>query len=356
MSFSVNRNRVIDELRAIGLLAVILAHVSPPFLIMQVRTFDVPLMVLVSGISFGCSFKKMRLSQYFIHRLSRLLAPTWVFLCIYFLYFGCIEYLTSDFSISIEVVLKSFLLFNNGGIGYVWIVKVFILVALISPLLHSINRKTRSDVMFFIYLFFCFFIYFFFIRILNGYQIKFENRLLNVFMFEYLVNFIPYSLIFAVGLRQKKMNGLQQCCLLLFFVGMFGVFVLFEYSGEGILNLNNYKYPPRPLWVLYGCFMGLSLLMLLQRYSLRALPSKLIVFLSKNSIWIYLWHIFILKNWEYAISYIPNCFDNYLMKYFIVTFMSIVVTHFQKTFWEKIIGTDENNMKFNRVISIVFLK
>ena len=51
------RDKRIDLLRFIGLSMIILAHVTPPDVIMQIRNFDVPLMVIISGISFAISFK-----------------------------------------------------------------------------------------------------------------------------------------------------------------------------------------------------------------------------------------------------------------------------------------------------------
>ena len=39
----------IDFLKLLGLFCIILAHVNPPAIIMQIRNFDVPLMVILSG-------------------------------------------------------------------------------------------------------------------------------------------------------------------------------------------------------------------------------------------------------------------------------------------------------------------
>ena len=43
----------IDLLKTIGLLAVILAHVNPPIWLKQMRSFDVSLLVIVSGYLAG---------------------------------------------------------------------------------------------------------------------------------------------------------------------------------------------------------------------------------------------------------------------------------------------------------------
>ncbi len=44
-----NRNVVVDLMRFLGIALIILAHVEPPNIIFQARTFDVPMMVFVSN-------------------------------------------------------------------------------------------------------------------------------------------------------------------------------------------------------------------------------------------------------------------------------------------------------------------
>lgn len=46
------RNMTVDAMRCFGLLLIILAHVSPPDTLFQIRTFDVPMMVFISGMSY----------------------------------------------------------------------------------------------------------------------------------------------------------------------------------------------------------------------------------------------------------------------------------------------------------------
>lgn len=47
------RDSSVDIMRAIGLLCVILAHINPPSLLLQIRSFDVPLMLFVSGLVYS---------------------------------------------------------------------------------------------------------------------------------------------------------------------------------------------------------------------------------------------------------------------------------------------------------------
>jgi fucose 4-O-acetylase-like acetyltransferase len=48
----------LDILKTIEILCIILAHSQPPLWIYQVRNFDVPLMVMVSGTLFAYSSNK----------------------------------------------------------------------------------------------------------------------------------------------------------------------------------------------------------------------------------------------------------------------------------------------------------
>lgn len=51
------RDDTVDVLRFIGLAMIILAHVDSPSVLFQLRNFDVPLIVLISSMLFGLSYK-----------------------------------------------------------------------------------------------------------------------------------------------------------------------------------------------------------------------------------------------------------------------------------------------------------
>lgn len=79
----------LDLLRVLGLLCIILAHVSPPNIIFQIRNFDVPFMVMISGILFNLTNiekdDKVNIMEYVKKRFVRLVIPVWIFLSILFL-------------------------------------------------------------------------------------------------------------------------------------------------------------------------------------------------------------------------------------------------------------------------------
>lgn len=80
----VRRDTTIAVMRAIGLMLIILAHVSPPNILFQLRTFDVPMMLFVSGMSYFIAAKKnVSLVPYVISRFKRLVLPAWIFITIF---------------------------------------------------------------------------------------------------------------------------------------------------------------------------------------------------------------------------------------------------------------------------------
>ncbi|MBX2834034.1 MAG: acyltransferase family protein [Micavibrio sp.] len=81
------RDQTLDFMRLIGLTLIIFAHVKAPYVLIQLRSFDVPLMVMVSALSFSISFsgKSISYGAYVWSRIKRLVFPVWIFLSLYFL-------------------------------------------------------------------------------------------------------------------------------------------------------------------------------------------------------------------------------------------------------------------------------
>lgn len=118
----------IDYLKIIGLFCIILAHVCTNQYILQIRNFDVPLMVVISGFLAIDSYKRsiennQSIFNYYWKRISWLLIPTWMFLSLYFLLVFLLVFITKgNYPYSFSTILRSFLLLD--GIGYVWIIRV----------------------------------------------------------------------------------------------------------------------------------------------------------------------------------------------------------------------------------------
>ena len=128
----------IDFLRFLGITLIVLAHVYPPFALLQLRSFDVPLMIFVSGLSYGGRQIQPSLKSYYGPRIKRLVIPSYIFLTFYFS-------LISLFHVKLNYmgVIKSYLFLNNGTVSYMWIIRIFLLIMLITPFLVRMSNQIK---------------------------------------------------------------------------------------------------------------------------------------------------------------------------------------------------------------------
>ena len=133
------RDLGIDLLRAVGLLCIILAHVNPPELLWQLRSFDVVMMVCISAISFTEYSKPQPYFQYIKGRIKRLLFPTWQYIILMGVVFYVISLITGTKTIfPIKTILIGLVTFH--GIGYLWVIRVFLYNAFLNPLIKRCEK------------------------------------------------------------------------------------------------------------------------------------------------------------------------------------------------------------------------
>ena len=139
------RDSTIDLLRVLGTFLVILAHVKIPKFISEIRTFDVVLLVFISGMSLRYGSHK----QYFAYikkRIKKLLFPAWITVSIILLCLFIGDKIVGPFSIlNWRYVTHSYLLIDADSIGAVWIVKVYLLIALLTPIIDYIEKKVDNS-------------------------------------------------------------------------------------------------------------------------------------------------------------------------------------------------------------------
>lgn len=280
------RNPYIDFLRFIGLTLIILAHVKAPMWITELRCFDVPLMVFVSGISF-----KFSGGGYFMHRIKRICIPVYSFLLLLF----CLVFLSKwicgyDFY-SGKQMLGSFLLLNDPSIGYVWIFRIFLLMAFAAPFVYRISIRMSEKQSWS-------FIVFIFILQTVLFQFQIPNQLIDFLYKEYFLYLLGYGIFLFLGMRFKIANADEQKRLL--YVSCFAYLVSILYSFLTNNLLSDYKYPPHSVFAVYGA--SASIILYLAKYNLARFVERhkaAISFVGANSMWIYLWHIpvvFIMNN------------------------------------------------------------
>ncbi len=145
----------VDYLRCIGLILVIAAHVfgtSTPFLQLLFGC-NVSIMVIVSGY---CSVKASEcpIIDYYKKRIKQMVIHPWVFFCVYF--FLVFIICRKNYPYTITQIIKTFLFMD--GIGYTWIIAVFILIALVTPIISYLNKASNGKVKYWLpVLYYCIF-------------------------------------------------------------------------------------------------------------------------------------------------------------------------------------------------------
>ena len=300
------RIREIDAMRFIGISLIILAHIlGPGSLLFQIRSFDVPLMLFVSGLV-SARRPVNDYGKYIGHRFLRLMVPVWLFYTLYFL----ILYLGSRSGLcsfpSWQEIGRTYLCLD----GYGWIIRIFLLVMLVSPLLVSLEQAVKNPALY--------------LAIMTGF-ILLTALLVPVFKgrdgwlvkdlwegcFLSLLGYIP---AFMAGLRMKTAATRERVLFAVVFTA--ASLVIFLIPGIPF-DLEYFKRPPQFPYITYG--IAVSCLIWLCQPLLRLLSRvRPLLFIGRNTIWIYLWHVL-------ALAFVFMITDNWVLQYVIVYLTAVVL-------------------------------
>ena len=280
------RDSSIDLLRFIGLTMIILAHIGlsrSTSLLFQLRSFDVPLMVFTSGLAFS----GRNVGSYFPFigkRTLRLIVPVYIFVAAYILLnpilsdCGLVECYTS------EKIWGTFMLRLNPSIGYVWIIRVFLIVMLVTPLLIKLDKVIKSDWL-------CLGAI---AAVLTAQQLLVDwlNPMKpGWFIKDWVLYIFGYSSVFMWGLRARKASVPASCAALVILASVLFVCGYGMYSEHGtVMKLQATKYPPQLYFLVWGMLIS-GILWFTRKWWTRVLDNRLFTFIGQNTIWIYLWHI-----------------------------------------------------------------
>ncbi|HEX6703522.1 MAG TPA: acyltransferase [Albitalea sp.] len=294
------RNRAIDLLRCMGALAVMIAHADPPDWLFQLRNFGTPLLIVVSALSAAVVYRDRPLhpGPFLRRRLYKLTVPPWLFLSVFFGAVMAYAHLRhKPFPFTPHEVLTSYAL--NSGIGYVWIFKVYITIALLTPLMMRFKAHA-SEATYFGTL----------AALYLGYELL--NVVVNArihdsdvlyFIDDNLMVLAPYAVLFAYGLELERLTDRQVAAIaaaaLLVFVLMAGT--KFVQTGH-LIATQQYKYPPTLYYLSYALFCVNALYLLSRRSWTARLPQGVIVWMSTHLLWIYLWHIMAIFVWDNTVG------------------------------------------------------
>ncbi|MGL1559684.1 acyltransferase family protein [Vibrio parahaemolyticus] len=260
----------IDICRGIAMLSIVYAHtMGHSEFYSNLRTFDVCLLVFLSGY---VSSVKGSIKDFLIKRIVRLVIPVWFFLSIYFLFIFIFNVLgLIDYSFTLGNILGSYSLIN--GIGYVWVIRVFLIVSILG---YFLLKTISSERLIFIIVF-----------ILTGFtlllnSIGLENRIIYLFILEPL----PYLAPFMLGAFVKRFTFTKLSALLLLVFSFFCVVSIFLLKSSFFI-----KYPPSFYYIFYGCGMSLLVFILVRSIFPYFYFLRYISWFGVNSMPLYLWHI-----------------------------------------------------------------
>lgn len=179
-------------------------------------------------------------------------------------------------------IVGSFLLLNGPSIGYVWIMRVFLLMAIIMPLLERATRRLSFPL--FLLLITAI------IALQSPLVMTIEsipNKLISFGLDEVVAYAFGYSALAIAGLRLSRLSRRDLAALII--LSAAAIIIVVGLNGW-TFDPQSFKYPPRGLYLLYG--LGASTLLVALRPVLaRAVDCRAFSYLSRHSMWIYLWHI-----------------------------------------------------------------
>ena len=311
MSDALTKGRLyhIDRLKVLGLLLVILAHVDLPSWLAQIRTFDVPLLVFVSAYLARRSYKNGNVGGYYRKRFFRLAVPAWIFAVIFWLVQSVI--LTPP---TFTDLLKGITFQRDTNmLGMLWVIWVYIVCALLIPVINRLNSSVKMQgIMLLLFLAF---------QVLCSYTELAQNRILYCTLF----TVIPYGFITYLGFFYSDMKTANKTLLAVGSALIFCVITaVLWYKDGAVFPINDYKYPAQIYFVSYAVPIIVLLFATLPKLD-KYKTSRLVQFVSKSSLWIYLWHILVL----YTVKMVIENASYWWLQYVLVILLSVLITWVQ---------------------------
>ena len=226
-----------------------------------------------------------------------------------------------NYDLGLKGVLATYAL-SNFGMGYVWIIRIYFIVAMLIPLYKSLSNRFR-EIQILVFSLMLFVLY----EILC-HAGMFENKLLDYLVAYFISCFLLLVLAKKIFENNKWNDAVTIISLLIFLV--YG-FYLFRENGH-LVQTQNYKYPFQLYYLSYSVLVSGLLIKLTKSIRIKGfLYDKVILFISTHSFWIYLWHILPVT--------LLNLFSLvWYLKYIIVLIIAVLLTMCQNAIVEKLQG------------------
>jgi hypothetical protein len=214
------------------------------------------------------------------------------------------------------------------GIGYIWIMRVFFVIALFNPFLMKISNKIKNNFLYLCLIVFLFLCYQFFIEL----GCLFKGTMQRLYSDLFLCS-IGYTIISAIGIR---LPDFKQKEILITTIICFIIFILFMNYYKFSFT-QKFKYPPQFYYIAYGLFMSFLLYWLFGFISIKKFfERKFVFFLSKTSIWLYFYHIIFIYVFKLYLSNI-NIVENYFfIRFSVIFFPALLITWFHEILKNKL--------------------
>ena len=301
-----DRDESLDILRSIAFIGLIIAHVNPPVFLMQLRNFDVPMMVFISGVAFAMSpGRKKCYIHYVMKRFVRIILPTWLFLFVYY------------FIVENKSIIFTFSSFTLLTWWYVWIMRVFFVISLFAPLVYFIVNKVSLKTYIVV---FCFLL-----LLYEFFEIVLDHRI-NSSLYTFAIMNFPYILVFSVGVVISRLNSraIVSFAIISFVLYATIAFYLIVENGNYVLT-DEQKYPPRLYYLSYA-FVGIFFFWInrkrIMKLSSRLYLKSFLQFVGAHTMWIYFWHIIFLEQ-------IHIFQDKWILRFFFVFMSSTCIAYLQ---------------------------
>lgn len=129
---------------------------------------------------------------------------------------------------------------------------------------------------------------------------------------------------------------------------IWGIIALIYIGIEGqYINTNIAKYPPTLYYLSYGISISLLIIILLEKINIPNNINKVCEFISKNSMWIYLWYILGVYIWNEVVR--KDCW--YLMWIFLIV-ISTCITFIQNLIVDRL---SLKHKKLEQAIKEIFI-
>lgn len=320
------RDVSLDYMRFFGILIIMVAHAEPPEWLFQLRNFGTPLLIVSSAATFAVIYRQRSLNalNFLKKRLSKLIFPAWAFLTFFFAFWGFVAWaMGKSYPFDQREMLDSYTFYK--GIGFVWVFKIYIMLALLTPLAFQFHNRIRSNWVYFTLLLIIYALYEMLLEFLTPYipasKETFASRVIFVI--------IPYALLYLYGLKLVELSNRQIAAVcaasLAVFTGMAGYLML---KNGYFIHTQNFKYPPSLYYLSYA-FFALNCVYLICRNVLAQFYSPSIIWLSSNALWIYLWHIFAFFVWKFTLGSAEGSFLLFVAKAVFLLGFGIAATYIQ---------------------------